>query len=77
VADVFTKGLPTARFHFLKLKLKVLPSLISLRGDVKHTDDIASTHAASITHASDLPAQHLANIAAIKSGAISIIPERI
>jgi hypothetical protein len=72
VVDVFTKGLSIARFHFLKLKLKVLPSPVSLRGDVKHTDDTGSTHAASITHTADLPAQHLANIATIKSGAISI-----
>jgi len=40
--------------------------------NVKHIDDTCSTHAASITHTADLPAQHLANIATIKSGAISI-----
>jgi transposase InsO family protein len=35
IADIFTKGLSTARFLFLKSKLKVLSSPISLRGDVK------------------------------------------
>jgi hypothetical protein len=32
VADVFTKGLSTARFHFLKSELKVNPSRVTLRG---------------------------------------------
>jgi len=32
VADVFTKGLSSARFHFLKSKLLVVPPPISLRG---------------------------------------------
>jgi len=38
VADVFTNGLSTARFLFLKSKLKVIPSPINLRGDVKSSD---------------------------------------
>jgi hypothetical protein len=32
VADVFNKGLATARFHFLKSELKVNPSRVTLRG---------------------------------------------
>jgi hypothetical protein len=35
VADVFTKGLPSARFLFLKVKLMVVPPPINLRGGVK------------------------------------------
>jgi hypothetical protein len=34
IADIFTKGLSTARFNLLKSKLMVEPSPISLRGDV-------------------------------------------
>jgi hypothetical protein len=41
VADVFTEGLSTAWFHFLKSKLKVIPSPINLRGDVKPSDTAA------------------------------------
>jgi hypothetical protein len=37
IADVFTKGLTSARFLYLKSKLKVIPSPFSLRGHVKHT----------------------------------------
>ena len=37
IADVFTKGLSSARFLFLKSKLLVLASPISLQGDVKLT----------------------------------------
>jgi len=50
IADVFTKGLPAARFHFLKSKLKVTSSPVSLRGDVKLYDAAPSesaTYAAS------------------------------
>ena len=34
IADIFTKGLSSARFLFLKSKLMVLSSPISLRGNV-------------------------------------------
>jgi hypothetical protein len=43
LADVFTKGLSTARFHFLKSKLKVLPSPVNLRGDVKPSVQAATS----------------------------------
>jgi len=43
IADIFTKGLSTARFHFLKSKLMIEPPLISLRGDVSDTS-LAITH---------------------------------
>jgi hypothetical protein len=32
LADVFTKGMSKARFHFLQSKLTVLPTLVTLRG---------------------------------------------
>jgi hypothetical protein len=35
VADVFTKGLPSARFLVLKVKLMVVPPPINLRGVLK------------------------------------------
>jgi hypothetical protein len=61
-------------FH-IKIKAFLYPHLKSLTNQhnttsisVKHTDDTVSTHAAS----ADLPSQHLANIATIKSGVISI-----
>lgn len=38
IADVFTKGLSSAGFLFLKSKLLVLASPISLRRDVKWTN---------------------------------------
>lgn len=41
IADVFTKGLSTARFLFLKSKLKVIPSPVSLLRDVKPCPTIA------------------------------------
>jgi hypothetical protein len=47
IADVFTKGLSFARFLFLKSKLLVLASLISLRGDVKLTHHTQSAPADS------------------------------
>jgi hypothetical protein len=37
IADVFTKGLSSARFMFLKSKLQVISTPFSLRGHVKHT----------------------------------------
>jgi hypothetical protein len=37
IADVLTKGLTSARFLYLKSKLKVIPSPFSLKGHVKHT----------------------------------------
>jgi hypothetical protein len=36
IIDVFTKGLTSARFNYLKSKLKVIPSPF-MRGHVKHT----------------------------------------
>jgi hypothetical protein len=47
IADVFTKGLSSARFLFLKSKLLVLASPISLRGDVKLTHHTQSAPADS------------------------------
>jgi hypothetical protein len=41
IADVFTKGLPNARFYSLKSKMKVNSSSFSLRGDVKGAFEIA------------------------------------
>jgi hypothetical protein len=35
IANIFTKGLSTARFLFLQSKLTVTPSPVSLQGDVK------------------------------------------
>jgi len=43
IADVFTKGLSTARFLFLKSKMKVIPSPVSLRGDVKPCLTVANS----------------------------------
>ena len=40
IVDIFTKGLSSARFLFLKLKLKVISSPFSLRGHVKLSDDL-------------------------------------
>jgi hypothetical protein len=37
IANVFTKDLTSARFLYLKSKLKVIPSPFSFRGHVKHT----------------------------------------
>jgi hypothetical protein len=57
VVDIFTKGLSFVRFAVLKSKLMVLPSHISLRGDVKllATNQVESDHTlpnqAPITHA--------------------------
>jgi hypothetical protein len=47
IADVFTKGLSTTRFLFLKSKLKVISSPISLWEDAKLCDAVATlaTHA--------------------------------
>jgi hypothetical protein len=49
IADIFTKGLSTARFHVLKSKLKVDSSPFTLRGDVKPTV-AAATEEAAVTH---------------------------
>jgi hypothetical protein len=47
VADVFTKGLPSARFLVLKVKLMVVPPPINLRGGVKGYNASVRTIAAS------------------------------
>jgi hypothetical protein len=63
IADIFTKGLSTARFQFLQSKLTVTPSPVSLWGDVKphaqaHLADTSdedrpavTQHQASVSHA--------------------------
>jgi hypothetical protein len=43
VADIITKGLSTARFHFLQSKLKVIASPFTLRGDV-NSSHMAAPH---------------------------------
>jgi hypothetical protein len=58
VADVFTKGLPSARFCSLKSKLTVTPSPVSLRGDVNHIT--ARTITASYTALPTDAAAHVA-----------------
>ena len=44
VADVFTKGLGSSRFLYLRLKLVVIPSPISLRGVVRDNMVITQNH---------------------------------
>jgi hypothetical protein len=46
IADIFTKGLSTARFNFLKSKLMVVPPPISLRGNVSDLAELESKAAA-------------------------------
>ncbi|GLT61055.1 hypothetical protein SLA2020_337900 [Shorea laevis] len=48
IPDIFTKGLTTSRFLFLRDKLSVCSPLISLRGDVR-------THAPAVLPALSLP----------------------
>jgi hypothetical protein len=47
IVNIFTKGLTTARFNFLKSKLMIEPPPISLRGDVSDTYAINANHAAA------------------------------
>lgn len=68
IADIFTKGLSTARFQFLQSKLTVTPSLVSLRGNVKphaqaHLTDTSDAHLAD-TLDEDCPTvtQHQASV---------------
>jgi hypothetical protein len=53
IVDVFTQGLSSARFLFLKSKLKVIPSPLRLRGHVKHTT--SSSPIVDVPDASDDP----------------------
>jgi hypothetical protein len=53
IADVFTKGLSSARFLFLKSKLKVITSPLCLMGNVKHST--SSSPIADVPDASDDP----------------------
>jgi hypothetical protein len=58
IADIFTKGLSTARLHFLKSKLMIEPPPISLRGDVSDTS-LAITRITKV-----IPKDHAENHAA-------------
>jgi hypothetical protein len=71
IADIFTKGLSTTHFLFLKSKLKVIPPPISLRGDVKLCNAPASnaatihdaTATSSIDHDAAATPTHIAEVA--------------
>jgi len=56
IADIFTKGLSTARFLFLQSKLTVTSSPVSLRGDVKPYVPPHDTAATAVVSVEDLPA---------------------
>jgi hypothetical protein len=65
IADIFAKGLSTARFLFLRSKLTVTPSPVSLRGDVKPHETAAITAVSNgaqqdpeISHAATHHANH-------------------
>jgi len=59
VADVFTKGLGSARFVYLRLKLMVIPSPISLRGGVRDNPAAQRLLAVGDNTGSKLAAHHV------------------
>jgi hypothetical protein len=59
VADVFTKGLGSARFVYLRLKLMVIPSPISLRGGVRDNPAAQRLLAVGDNTGSKLVAHHV------------------